>query len=151
MGTQTHAVGVADAHAGRHHVVGHARELVDAEHLHATVGGHQAQSRRLEVVDRAGTAIGPDDVGQHAEDAVDVHVVRPDQAVREQVQAQVRVGDVGRRRADVDDRPDDVRAHAAVGVHALEGSQRDGYSVWAGVRRCLAQRRSRVPGVQDDA
>ena len=54
-----------------HDVVGHPRELVDPEDLDRPVGA-QPQPGRLEVVDGAGPGAGPHDVGQDAEDAVEV-------------------------------------------------------------------------------
>ena len=45
-----------------------------------------------------GPCVGPHHVGEHAEDAVEVDRVGLDEAVREQVQPQVGVGGVGRRR-----------------------------------------------------
>ena len=73
-------VGVGDPHAAGHHVVDHAGELV-----HAVDGrpgrGAQPQPGRLEALDRAGAVVRPHDVGQQAEDAVEVEAVRLDQAV----------------------------------------------------------------------
>ena len=68
-------VGVGDAHAGGQHVVGHPRELVDAEDLHRALAA-QRQPGALEVLDRARPEAGPHDVGQQAEDAVEVDAVR---------------------------------------------------------------------------
>ena len=77
VGAEADAVGVGDAHAGRDHVVGHARELVDAVDL------ERLAARRGSAAATAGSAPGstgpgarPGDVGQHAEDAVEVGAVR---------------------------------------------------------------------------
>ena len=66
---EAHAVGVGDPHAGRHDVVGHARELVDAEDLERLAGGPHAalDGRDGHRVD--GAVAGPGDVVEHAEDA----------------------------------------------------------------------------------
>src|SRR4051794_37955689 len=67
VGAEADAVAVRDAYAVRHHVVGHPRELVDAEDLERSLGA-KPQATGLEVVDRAGPGTGPDHVGQDAED-----------------------------------------------------------------------------------
>lgn len=61
---QSHAVGVADAHAGRHDVVDHAGELVNRQHVHIDVrcqhgsglsgGGHHVKLAQSEIVDGDG-------------------------------------------------------------------------------------------------
>ena len=71
VGAEPHPVGVGDPHAGRHDVVGHPGELVDPEHLHRARLA-QPQPGALEALDGAGAGVGPHDVGQHAEDAVEV-------------------------------------------------------------------------------
>ena len=57
---------------GRHDVVGHPRELVDAEHRAPGRDCAQPQPGALEALDGAGAAVGPHDVVEHAEDAVEV-------------------------------------------------------------------------------
>ena len=112
VGAEAHPVGVGDAHAGRHDVVGHPGELVDPEHLHRARLA-QPQPGALEALDGAGAEVGPHDVGEHAEDAVEVDGVGRDEPVREQVQAQVGVGGVGRCGVEVDHHVHHVLAHAA--------------------------------------
>ena len=68
--TQPHPVGIRDAHAARHDVVGHPRELVDAEHLDGAARQHPHPGQ-LEALDRARALRGPHDVGEHAEQAVE--------------------------------------------------------------------------------
>jgi len=65
----------------------------------------------------------PRDVRQHAEDAVEVDLMRAHEAVREQVQAQVRVRDVGGCGVEVDLATDHVDADAARVVDAGDGRQ----------------------------
>ena len=100
---------------GRHDVVGHPGELVDPEHLHRARLA-QPQPGALEPLDGAGAEVGPHDVGEHAEDAVEVDRVGRDQTVREQVQAQVGVGGVGRCGVQVDHHVHHVLAHPAARV-----------------------------------
>ena len=57
----------------------------------------------LEAVARARPVVGPDDVGQGGEDAVEVDRVGCHEPVAEQVQTQIGVGGVGRRRVKVGD------------------------------------------------
>ena len=102
MSAQAHAVGVADAHAGGQHVVHHAGELVDPEDARRATGGDQGQAGLLEAGHGAGALGGPHDVGERAEQPVEVLGMGQDQAVGEQVQAQVGVRGVGRGGAEVD-------------------------------------------------
>jgi len=86
VGTKSDPVGVGDADPAGHYVVGHPGELVDAEDLNrARVA--QPHPGVLEVVDGAGTHIGPNHVVEHPEEAVKVDGVGPHEAMREQVQA----------------------------------------------------------------
>ena len=56
VGAEAHAVGVGDAHAGRHDVVGHPRELVEAVHRQEPpAAAHRASAPRR----RWSTATGP--------------------------------------------------------------------------------------------
>lgn len=88
VGTQTDAVGVGNAHTGGNDVVNHPRELVHAED-HNVAALAQARAGQFEAVNRGGAEVGPHNVGQLAEDTVQVDAVRLDQAVREEVQTQV--------------------------------------------------------------
>src|SRR3954447_26661454 len=90
VGAEPDPVGVGDAYAARHHVVGHPGELVHAEDLDRA-GLAQAQPRALEPLDLAGAVVGPHHVVEDCEDAVEVDGVGLDQAVREQVQPQIAV------------------------------------------------------------
>ena len=98
---EAHAAGLGDAHAGGHHVVDHARELVHAVHGH---GAALAQLTR--VASKPSTAHGPKlvqhDVGQQARRCRPGSAVGLHQAVGEQVQAQPRIGGVGRGDVEVD-------------------------------------------------
>ena len=102
VGAEADAVGVGDPHARRDDVVDHPRELVDAVAPTAARPAARKRSRTAASVggvDRAGAR--PGDVRQHAEDAVEVGARAGGQPVREQVQAQVGVGGVGRGRREV--------------------------------------------------
>ena len=96
---EAHAVGVGDAHAGGHDVVDHARELVDAVHreLLAARVGRQARRRRARRR-RPGPALVQATFVSRPKMPVEVGAVRPDAPHREQVQAQVDVARVDRRR-----------------------------------------------------
>ena len=80
VGAEAHPVGVADPDPGGHDVVDHARELVDAEDLHGPAGA-RAGPGELEALDGAGTPGGPHDVGEDAEDPVEVEGVRGGETV----------------------------------------------------------------------
>ncbi|SKY59327.1 Uncharacterised protein [Mycobacteroides abscessus subsp. abscessus] len=97
MCTETHAVGVADADSARCDVIDHPGELVDAQYGHVSARA-KASSNLLESLHRARPEVGPDDVRQQAEDALEIRLVRLDESMRQQVKAQVDV--VGVRRGD---------------------------------------------------
>ncbi len=69
VGAEADPVGVADPDPGRHDVVDHPRELVDAVDRHVLAGGLQPGPGQLEAGDRARPGRGPHDVGEQAEDA----------------------------------------------------------------------------------
>ncbi len=103
VGAQTHAVGIADTHAGRHHIVDHARELVDRQHVHvglrqarsALVGsGHHIELAQSEILDRERSIVGPHHIVEGRENAVQVQCVRLGQTHAQQVQTQVGVGGI---------------------------------------------------------
>ncbi len=82
VGAEAHAGGVGDAHARRHHVVGHFRKLVNAadfQRVTAQAGG-ELPGRQL--ADVNGTLAGPGDVGQYRKQPLQVGAVRHDQPVR---------------------------------------------------------------------
>ena len=95
VGAQTHAGGVGDAHAARHHVVGHLRELVHREHFQqlAAQTGTQLALAQFGEVDRA--LAGPGHVRQQREDAGQGQAMRLDQAMGQQVQLEVGLGSAG--------------------------------------------------------
>ena len=73
VGAEADAVGVGDPHAARHDVVGHARELVDARSTRERLPAARKRSRTASSsAGSTGPAARPRDVGQHAEDAVEV-------------------------------------------------------------------------------
>ena len=124
MRAQAHAAGVRDAHAGGHHVVDHARELVDPVHGERAALARHVPLDALDGLDRDGAAVGPRDVLQVAEDAVQVHAAGKHQAVRQQVQAQVGVRTVGRRGVRVDDDADGPQGDGTIGVRVNRGGDR---------------------------
>ena len=107
-------------------VVDHPRELVDAVDGDVPVRRAQPPPRRLEVGDGARAGAGPDDVRQDAEDPVQVDRARRDEAVAQQVQPQVGVRRVGRRRVEVDLDPAELDADVADVVGALRLLPRGG-------------------------
>ena len=58
------------------HVVDHPRELVDAEHLHRPVPAQRQRGCVSKSSTAHGPCVRPDDVGQHAEHAVEVELAR---------------------------------------------------------------------------
>ncbi len=88
MRAEADAVGVGDADTGGNDVVDHAGELVDTEDGHRSADA-QTRAHGLEVLERARAVVGPHDVREQTEDAVEVESVRLDETVRQQVQAQV--------------------------------------------------------------
>ena len=102
VGAQTHALGFGDAHAGGHDVVDHPRHAVDGidvdQAAHAQVG-----AQRLEVVGLAGALVRPGDDVEFVEHVRHLDGVGGDDAVRQQVQAQVGVVGIHRRLGQVGD------------------------------------------------
>jgi hypothetical protein len=140
VGAETDPVGVGDAHARRHHVVDHAGELVEPVDGQVPAGGPLRGAQFVDLVGRARPGRRPRDVGQDAEDAVHVGLVRLDDAVREQVQPQVRVEGVGGR---VGERPDDHELRRRRGA----GGRCGGLCLRR--RGAEAEASARVPGVED--
>jgi hypothetical protein len=89
VSAEPHAVGVGDAHPAGDDVVGHPRELVEPEDLHGPSRGARCQPYLLEVVDRTGPEVGPDDVVEQPEHVVEVGAIGGHEAVGQQVQAQI--------------------------------------------------------------
>ena len=104
VGAEPHPVGVGDPHAAGRHVVEHAGELVERVHQQ---GGAGRRGPRTWAAGSSSTATGPScvhaTVGQVAEDPVEVDGVGRDEAVGEQVQAEVDVVGVERGRLQVGD------------------------------------------------
>ena len=156
VGAQTHAVGIADTHAGRHHIVDHARELVDRQHVHvglrqarsALVGsGHHIELAQSEILDRERSIVGPHHIVEGRENAVQVQCVRLGQTHAQQVQTQVGVGGVFDRLLKL--RHGEHRNAAyATRVHSLMGEVVE-IVVRAGhFLRCLAKLQFRIPNIQ---
>ena len=97
IGAQAHTGAVGDTHAGRHHVVGHFRELVHREHFQqlALQACFQLAFGQLAEVD--GALTGPGHVGQQRENAGQAQAVRLDQTMRQQVQLEVGLRGAGQR------------------------------------------------------
>jgi len=82
--TQTDAIGVGDPHTCGNHVVNHARELVHAVNHHVAALT-QARTGHFKTLDGGWAEVGPYDVGELAEDAIQVDAVGLDQTVRKEV------------------------------------------------------------------
>jgi hypothetical protein len=145
MGAQADTIAVGDPHAGRHDVVGHPRELVHRVDRERHAGAAEAQPHFVDLGGMHGAVTAPRDVRQDAEDPVEVEAVRPDQPVREQVQPQVGVRSVARRRVEIlDDADHRLRADGAALV--ARGSVHElGRRL---VRRVRTEARRGIPGVQ---
>ncbi len=87
---QAQTVAVTNAHAGGHHVIHQARELINVAHAQVA---QLAQTNRevLELGGQHRAVVGPRNICEGAEQSVQVQLVRADQGVREQVQTQVGV------------------------------------------------------------
>ena len=129
VGTQTHAVGVADTHAGRHHIVDHARELVDRQHVHVHLRqsrnalvsrGHHVKLAQREILDRERAIIGPYHIVEGCENAVQIQGVRLGETHAQQMQTQVCVGCVFDRFVKLRHREHRNAAHATR-IDALMG------------------------------
>ncbi len=155
VGAEADPVGVGDAHARRDDVVDHPGELVHAEDGDRAADA-QAGADQLETVDRAGAEVGPHDIGEQAEEAVEVHAVRLHQTVRQQVQTQVGVVRVDRRGRQVGDRGADHNLLDLTGL-VVTGQQREVRRNVGALERdgsvvlVLAQFGGGVPGVEDRA
>ena len=88
--TQTQAVTVTNTHAGGNHVIHQAGELINVAH---TQVAQLAQTNRklLELSGKHRAVVGPRNIRQGAEQAVQVQLIGANQGVGEQVQTQVRV------------------------------------------------------------
>jgi hypothetical protein len=159
VGTQTHAVGVADTHAGRHHIVDHARELVDRQHVHvnlrqsrnALVGrGHHVKLAQREILDRERAIIGPYHIVEGCENAVQIQGVRLGETHAQQMQTQVCVGCVFDRFVKLRHREHRNAAHATR-IDALMGEIAKIMVRACHLLRSLAKLQFRVPYVQSVA
>ncbi len=124
VGAEPHARGVGDPHARRHDVVGHPREPVEALDVDA-VAPEVLAAEEGRLLGRHGAPRGPEHDRQHAEDPVEVDRVRRDQAVGQQMEAQVGVGRRRRRRVEVDPYRDRSAAHPQPLVLAGEAEEVD--------------------------
>ena len=122
VGAQAHPVSVGDPHAGRHDVVDHAGELVDAEDDDRTPSP-QPGPGVLEGIHRARAVVGPHDIGQLGENALEVERVGLRQAVREQVQPQVGVGGVRGGRIEIHCHQTDLAPHPPARVGGDQSAQ----------------------------
>jgi hypothetical protein len=125
-------------------------ELVDAEHLEGAPAA-QRQPGLLEVLRGARAGRGPDDVGEDVEDAVEIDAVRSHKAMREQVQAQIRVRRVGRGCVQFDLAQHDVEPDPAIADAFLRAGQRGEFVRRRGGARRVTEARRRVPGVEHPA
>ena len=107
MGAQPHPVGIADANARRDHVVDHARDLVDRCHGDGLAARSCCSPQIVDAFGQHRPRAGPRTVRHQPEHAVEVGVVRPDLPTAQQVQPQVRICQIGRRRFEVVDRDGD--------------------------------------------
>ena len=87
---QAQAVTVANAHAGGNHVIHQARELINVAHAQVAQLA-QTNCELLELGGKYRAVVGPRNIRQGAEQAVQVQLVGANQSVGEQVQTQVRV------------------------------------------------------------
>ena len=159
VGAEPHTVGVADAHAGRDHIVDHTGHLVDEHDFDVGTGGavdgvrcgrlyiHLAQG---EIFDRERAVVRPDDVREHAEDAVKIDGVRLCQAQAQQVQTQVGIGCIRGGCVQIADRENrDASYPACVGLFADESVEPGCRAVgwrWSG-----AEGKFRIPHVERGA
>ena len=90
MRAQAQAVTVANAHAGGNHVIHQARELINVAHAQVAQLA-QTNCELLELGGKHRAVVGPRNIRQGAEQAVQVQLVGANQSVGEQVQTQVRV------------------------------------------------------------
>ena len=88
MRAQAQTVTVANAYAGGNHVIHQARELINVAHAQVA---QLAQTNRqlLELGGKHRAVVGPRNIRQGAEQAVQVQLVGANQSVGEQVQTQV--------------------------------------------------------------
>ena len=102
VGSESLTTGVGDAHARWHHIVGHARKLVDAMHGEMLAFASQRLANFIEHVERHWADARPRDVGQQAEHTVEVQRTWFGKPMRQQMQAQIDVGSVARCDARID-------------------------------------------------
>ena len=88
---EAHTIGVGDAHSARDDIVGHARKLVDTMNAQDAAIVADSPAEFFQPVDRRRAEVRPHDVGELAEDAIEVDRPRPHQPMRQHMQPQVRV------------------------------------------------------------
>lgn len=95
-------------------------ELIHAVN-HDVAALTQARTRHFKTFDGGWAEVGPYDVGELAEDAIQIDAVGLDQAVREEVKAQVSISGVRRGGVEVDLCEDYFLLCTAIGVLAVVG------------------------------
>jgi hypothetical protein len=89
MCTEANSVCICDAHSFRKDVIDHPWELIDAIDGHVAICGAELGASELKVDERARPGRGPGDIGEEAEDSIEVLAMRPYEAMGEQVEAEV--------------------------------------------------------------
>ena len=92
VGAKPNAAGIGNAHARWHHVVGHARKLVDAVNNEVLALAQQVVANIVQGVQCNWADTRPSNVGEQTKCAVQVDGARQADAMRQQVQAQVHIG-----------------------------------------------------------
>ncbi len=136
VGAEANVVGVGDANARGHYVVGHARELVHRAHLELDSLRDQLDASALEFLAVEGATVAPDDVRQDAEDPLEVAAMGLDLALREEVEPEIDIRDIDRRVGEIADESDDRAARALISewrIVRTNGSERHSQRLEDGV------------------
>ncbi|MNT10195.1 hypothetical protein D3C72_1450120 [compost metagenome] len=161
MRTQPYARRIGNAHAAGHDVVGHAGNLVHAANFQRLPRGAQLPAQGIHLIHRARPHGRPRHVGQHAEQAIQVRIMRADQAMAEQMQPKIGVMRIGGRfiqRSNGGAHGNNIHLAPRVanqGRGHMFAQRRAGFFrrkvARAGSGRTLGQRRARIPGVKHGA
>jgi hypothetical protein len=89
MCTEANTICICDAHSLRYDVIDHPWELIDAVDGHVSMCGAELGASELKVNERAWAGRGPGDIGEEAEDSIEVLAMRLNEAMGEQVEAEV--------------------------------------------------------------